>query len=197
MKKIAICLIIFLFSFVVTAQTAENETKTGVNSGPVASEDDVSEAEVAPSKFYVQPALGVGTGMSIFRTNAALDIDFLLKQSKGARGYMGFDIDLRYMTIVWDGDVELALQLNTVIDIDVNNDPRMKSVSFWGSAGLLLYFDKNDDDYKSWGGYSLVLRPAWGIGTDLVFRNGMILKIGIDGFRGKYPDLTLAVGYRF
>lgn len=186
----------FLFSFVVTAQTAENETATGLSSGSSASEGGVSEAEEAPSKFYVQPALGVGTGMSIFRTNAALDIDFLLKQSKNARGYMGFDIDLRYMTIVWDGDVELALQLNAVIDVNVT-DPRMKSVSFWGSAGLLLYFDKDDDDYKSWGGYSLVLRPAWGFGTDLVFRNGMILKIGIDGFQGKYPDLTLAVGYRF
>lgn len=186
----------FLFSFVVTAQTAENETITGVNSGPVASEGGVSESEEPPSKFYIQPALGVGTGMSVFRTNATLDIDFLLKQSKNARGYMGFDIDLRYMTIVWDGDAELALQLNAVIDVNVT-DPRMKSVSFWGSAGLLLYFDKDDDDYKSWGGYSLVLRPAWGVGTDLVFRNGMILKIGIDGFQGKYPDLTLAVGYRF
>lgn len=186
----------FLFSFVVMAQKAENETKTGLNSAPAASESDVSETEEPPSKFYVQPALGVGTGMSVFRTNAALDIDFLLKQSKNARGYMGFDIDLRYMTIVWDGDVELALQMNAVIDVNVS-DPRMKSVSFWVSAGLLLYFDKKDEDYKSWGNYSLVLRPAWGVGTDLVFRNGMMLKIGIDGFQGKYPDLTLAVGYRF
>ena len=188
----------FLFSFVLVAQTAENETKIGANSGTVASESGASETEEAPSKFYVQPALGIGTGMSIFRTNATLDIDFFLKQSKNARGYMGFDIDLRYMTIVWESEVELALQMNAVIDVNVT-DPRMKSVSFWVSAGLLLYFEKDDDDgYESkWGGYSLVLHPAWGFGTDLVFRNGMILKIGIDGFQGKYPDLTLAVGYRF
>ena len=192
MKKLAIFLIIFLFFSVIMAESVSNEVKTAENGGS----ETAAETENASKKFYIQPALGVGTGLSLFRTTAALDIDFLLIDSSGINLYMGFDIDFRYMT-VWSNLIELALQANAVADIDLKNQPHLKSVSVWVSLGLLLFFDKDEIDEYCWSDYFLVLRPAWGIGTDLVFKNGMILKLGLDGFLGFYPDLTVAVGYRF
>lgn len=174
------------------AESVSNEVKTAENGGS----ETAAETENASKKFYIQPALGVGTGLSLFRTTAALDIDFLLIDSSGINLYMGFDIDFRYMT-VWSNLIELALQANAVADIDLKNQPHLKSVSVWVSLGLLLFFDKDEIDEYCWSDYFLVLRPAWGIGTDLVFKNGMILKLGLDGFLGFYPDLTVAVGYRF
>ena len=185
----------FLFFSVVMAESVSNEVKTAENG----SSETAAETEEAPKKFYIQPALGVGSGLSIFRTTAALDIDFLLKRfdSSGVNLYTGFDFDLRYMTLYWWNIVELALQANAVVDIDLKNQPHLKSVSVWVSLGLLLLFDKDEVDEYYWSDYFLILRPAWGLGTDLVFKNGMILKLGFDAFMGFHPDLTVAVGYRF
>jgi len=35
------------------------------------------------------------------------------------------------------------------------------------------------------------------LGVDMVFKNYVVLKLGIDGLVGIWPDLTIAVGYRF
>ncbi|MBQ3369217.1 hypothetical protein IJG44_10000 [bacterium] len=195
MKKIAIFLIMFLFFSVVMAEPVSNEVKTAESGGS----ETAAETEDAPKKFYIQPALGVGTGFSLLRTTAALDIDFLLKRfdSSDINLYTGFDFDFRYMTVFWWNIIELALQANVVVDIDLKNQPHLKSVSVWASLGLLLLFDKDEVDEYYWSDYFLVLKPAWGFGTDLVFKNGMVLKLGLDGFLDKYPDLTVAVGYRF
>ena len=195
MKKIAILLIMFLFFSVVMAESVSNEVKTAENG----SSETAAETEEAPKKFYIQPALGVGSGLSIFRTTAALDIDFLLKRfdSSGVNLYTGFDFDLRYMTVYWRNIIELALLANAVVDIDLKNQPHLKSISVWVSLGLLLLFDKDEVDEYYWSDYFLILLPAWGLGTDLVFKNGMILKLGFDAFMGFHPDLTVAVGYRF
>ena len=195
MKKIAIFLIMFLFFSVAMAESVSNEVKTAENGGS----ETAAETENAAQKFYIQPALGVGSGFSIFRTTAALDIDFLLKRfdSSGVNLYTGFDFDFRYMTLYWWNIIELALQANAVIDIDLKNQPHLKSVSVWASLGLLLLFDKDEVDEYYWSDYFLILRTAWGMGTDLVFKNDMILKLGLDAFLGFYPDLTVAVGYRF
>ncbi|MBO4711322.1 hypothetical protein J5681_05335 [bacterium] len=195
MKKTAIFLIMFLFFSAVAAETVSNEAIPQENTdNETAAKDESVQTEEAPKKFYFQPALGVGTGASVFRTNLSMDLDFLLKRSKSGVGvYMGLDFDLRYATLFWDNLIELAFQANGVLDMDMKNQPHLKSLSIWLSFGFLMSFE---DDYED--GYELaMMRPAWGFGTDLVFKNDMILKLGLDAFLGFYPDLTVAVGYRF
>ena len=199
MKKTAIFLIMFLFFSAVAAETVSNEVKTAENGGSeTAAKDESSQTEEAPKKFYFQPALGIGTGFSVFRTNLSMDLDFLLKRSQSGVGvYMGLDFDLRYATILWDNLIELAFQVNGVLDMDLKNQPHLKSLSIWLSFGFLMTFeDDYEDDYEDDFELSR-MRPAWGMGTDLVFKNDMILKLGLDSFLGLYPDLTVAVGYRF
>ena len=187
----------FLFFSVVAAETASNEAKSDKNVGfETVTEADSDEADKAPKKFYFQPALGIGTGTSIFRTTLAVDMDFLLKRSKSGVGvYMGFDFDLRYATLFWENVVETAFQVNGVLDMDLKNRRHLKSLSLWASFGLLMIFEDDEDSEPN--DYDMTLRPAWGMGTDLVFKNDMILKLGLDAFLGFYPDLTAAVGYRF
>lgn len=195
MKKTAIFLMMFLFFSAVAAETVSNEVKRQESADhETAAKDDSAQTEEAPKKFYFQPALGVGTGASVFRTNLSMDLDFLLKRSKKGVGvYMGLDFDLRYATLLWDNLIEVAFQANGVLDMDMKNQPHLKSLSIWLSFGFLMSFE---DDYED--GYELIRkRPAWGMGTDLVFKNDMILKLGLDSFLGLYPDLTVAVGYRF
>ena len=189
----------FLFFSAVAAETVSNEVKTAENGGSeTAAKDESSQTEEAPKKFYFQPALGIGTGFSVFRTNLSMDLDFLLKRSQSGVGvYMGLDFDLRYATILWDNLIELAFQVNGVLDMDMKNQPHLKSLSIWLSFGFLMTFeDDYEDDYEDDFELSR-MRPAWGMGTDLVFKNDMILKLGLDSFLGLYPDLTVAVGYRF
>ena len=195
MKKIAIFLTTFLFFSAIAAETVSNEVKPQENTDhETAAKDDAAQTEEAPKKFYFQPALGIGTGLSIFRTTLAMDMDFLLKRSKSGVGiYMGLDFDLRYMTVAhYDNLVEVALQANGVMDMDLKNQRHLKSLSVWMSFGLLMIMEQDYHD-----DYDLTLRTAWGMGTDLVFKNDMILKLGLDAFLGFYPDLTVAVGYRF
>lgn len=194
MKKTAIFLIMFLFFSAVAAETVSNEVKTGGQPlSETAAEGSHTEPNEAPKKFYFQPALGIGTGASVFRSTLTMDLDFLLKRSKSGVGvYVGFDFDLRYATLFWDNIIETAFQANGVLDMDLKNRPHLKSLSVWMSFGLLLTFE--EDDPRD---YDMSMRPAWGMGTDLVFKNDMILKLGLDAFLGLYPDLTAAVGYRF
>lgn len=185
----------FLFFSAVAAETVSNEVSPQESADhETAAKDELVQTEEAPKKFYFQPALGVGTGASVFRTNLSMDLDFLLKRSQSGVGvYIGLDFDLRYATLFWDNLIEVAFQANGVLDMDMKNQPHLKSLSIWLSFGFLMSFE---DDYED--GYELIRkRPAWGMGTDLVFKNDMILKLGLDSFLGLYPDLTVAVGYRF
>ena len=189
----------FLFFSAVAAETVSNEEKAQESADhETAAKDEPVQTEEAPKKFYFQPALGIGTGFSVFRTNLSMDLDFLLKRSQSGVGvYMGLDFDLRYATILWDNLIELAFQVNGVLDMDLKNQPHLKSLSIWLSFGFLMTFeDDYEDDYEDDFELSR-MRPAWGMGTDLVFKNDMILKLGLDSFLGLYPDLTVAVGYRF
>ena len=188
---------VFLFFAFVSAEELENE-----NSEPQSQSENTQETESdtegkecncdisretneKPKFFYIQPAVGFGTGMSFYRFTVALDADFLIAHTPSVNFYVGLDLDFRKPFFL--ATVDFAVQTNGVVDIVIGGS-ELKSLSIWTSLGLDI----------SGGGLShLVYMPGWGTGFDFVFDNNVILKVGIDGFLGIYPDLTLLVGYRF
>ena len=150
-----------------------------------------------PKFFYIQPALGFGTGISGYRVTAALDAGFLVGSTEVANFYIGLDFDFRagMVALLLKDSKEFAIQANGVFDFAVAN-PELKNVDLWISLGFdLIYGGKyHEEDFQDPSFYYV---QAWGIGLDFVFTNNIILKAGIDGFLGIIPDLTLLVGYRF
>ncbi|MBR4530887.1 hypothetical protein IKO70_00585 [bacterium] len=194
MKKTILFLTVFLFFGFVSAEEVKNESielqPQSENTQQAVSETDKTanasrEKNEKPKFFYIQPAVGFGTGMSFYRFTVALDADFLIAHTPSVNFYVGLDLDFRKPFFL--ATVDFAVQTNGVVDIVIGGS-ELKSLSIWTSLGLDI----------SGGGLShLVYMPGWGTGFDFVFDNNVILKVGIDGFLGIYPDLTLLVGYRF
>lgn len=154
------------------------------------------EKAFEPKKFYIQPALGVGTGASMYRVNFSLDADALVASTKKINYYIGLDIDARISALWGFEPRELALQLNGVFDFIQEGVPELISAGLWISAGIDLFWIRGmtEGDLTE---HHFEYSQAWGFGVDLVFKNYMILKLGIEGIIGIYPDLTIVVGYRF
>ncbi|MBQ3369225.1 hypothetical protein IJG44_10040 [bacterium] len=155
------------------------------------------ENHVKPKFFYIQPALGFGTGISGYRVTAALDAGFLVGSTEVANFYIGLDFDFRagMVDLILKDSKEFAIQANGVFDFAVVN-PELKNVDIWMSLGFDLIYGGiyHEEEFQE---STFIYMPAWGIGLDFVFTNNIILKVGIDGFLGMIPDLTLLVGYRF
>ena len=153
--------------------------------------------EIRPKFFYIQPALGFGTGLSGYRVTAALDADFFVGQTSAVNCYVGLDFDFRagMLALLLKDSKEFAIQANGVFDFAVVN-PELKNVDIWMSLGFDLIYGGiyHEEEFQE---STFIYMPAWGIGLDFVFTNNIILKVGIDGFLGMIPDLTLLVGYRF
>ena len=215
MKKSALFLTIFLFFGVLAAQEVQNEQASEQNEPEVAAEEVKENGEAAPAAenqesdlkedhekpkiFYIQPAVGFGTGMSAFRPTLALDIDFLLAHSAIVNYYIGLDLDLRWPMIDYellDPIVDSAFLVNGVFDVKTGTNPHIRSVSLWISLGLEMFYGReiNDGEKRE---ATLFYMVGWATGVDLVFKPSVVLKLGIDNFLGYYPDLTFAVGYRF
>jgi len=158
---------------------------------------DVSNKDnTAPKRFYIQPAVGIGTGASIYRFNLSLDAGFLVAHTYKINYYVGLDIDARTSFLFELEPRELALQVNGVFDFIQRGVPELMSASVWISLGIDLFWirDRVEEDYTD---HRFKYRQAWGFGVDLVFKNYVIIKLGLEGIIGIYPDLTIAVGYRF
>ena len=149
-----------------------------------------------PKKFYIQPAIGVGTGFSLYRFNLSLDADVLVARTKKVNYYIGLDIDARMSGLFLLDPRELVLQVSGVFDFIQEGVPELMSASLWISAGIDLFLIRGmrDGDLTE---HHFEYSQAWGFGVDLVFKNYVILKFGIEGIIGIWPDLTIAVGYRF
>lgn len=197
MKKALLFFAAFFFFVFLSAEEVKNENSEPQSQSKNTQETesdtegkecccDVSrETNEKPKFFYIQPAVGFGTGMSFYRFTVALDADFLIAHTPSVNFYVGLDLDFRKPFFL--ATVDFAVQTNGVVDIVIGGS-ELKSLSIWTSLGLDI----------SGGGLShLVYMPGWGTGFDFVFDNNVILKVGIDGFLGIYPDLTLLVGYRF
>ena len=207
MRKVLIFSVILMLFGTLSAEEAVNAENAPENAAATESQNE-SKAE-KQKIFYIQPAFGFGTGFSIFRPTISLDADILVAKLAKSDVYVGLDLDFRYIVLQQvigpAPKVELPLQANTVFDFATPNVV-LKSVGLWLSAGVDLIFyrgyyrrpDKNGEmDYFYDAHDSLRCFAAWGIGIDLLFEKNIVLKLGIDGFGGVYPDLTVTVGYRF
>jgi len=197
MKNFALFFTFFLLFAALSAEEAKNNAETASQTCETA---DVSrETEEKPKFFYVQPALGFGTGMSAFRPTLALDIDFLVAHTSIVNYYIGLDLDFRWPMIDYellDPIVDSAFLVNGVFDIKTGTNPHIKSVSLWISLGLEMFYGREINDGEKRDA-TLFYMVGWATGVDLVFKPSIVLKLGIDNFLGYYPDLTFAVGYRF
>lgn len=194
MKKALLFFAVFLFFTFLSAEEVKNESielqPQSENTQQAVSETDKTanasrEKNEKPKFFYIQPAVGFGTGMSFYRFTVALDADFLIAHTPSVNFYVGLDLDFRKPFFL--ATVDFAVQTNGVVDIVIGGS-ELKSLGIWTSLGLNMAGGELSN---------LVYRPGWGTGFDFVFDNNVILKVGIDGFLGIYPDLTLLVGYRF
>ena len=162
-----------------------------------------TEPEKEPEFFYIQPAVEIGAAMGIFfRVGLALDAGFLVKTvNNNANIYVGIDFDLKLWPSYTEGsDVypifSFPVLASTVFDIMLPNQPELKSISIRISAGPDMWLGrgrKEEDvtDVRFWALF------AWGAGFDLVFKNDVVFKFGIDSYLLAYPDLVAGVGYRF
>ncbi len=198
MKKTILFLTVFLFFGFVSAEEVHKESAPAETEIKTESETQQENSE-KPKIFYIQPAVGFGTGMSAFRPTLALDIDFLLAHTAIVNYYIGLDLDLRWPMIDYellDPIVDSAFLVNGVFDVKTGTNPHIRSVSLWISLGLEMFYGReiNDGEKRE---ATLFYMVGWATGVDLVFKPSVVLKLGIDNFLGYYPDLTFAVGYRF
>ena len=230
MKKIALFFTVFLFFGFLTAEevqvgeyTIEDVTITLFEDRepePEPEPEPAKEAEKEPEPgdaecgcgnsgktyekpkfFYIQPSLGFGSGLSLYRPTAALDAGFLVGSTPEVNYYVGLDLDfwwpLLSITDRYDPILNFFVKADGVFDVMTGNNPYIRSVSLWISVGLdMMYGHKIDDVGKKFDA-AVRYNVAWGTGVDLVFRNYLVLKLGLDSFWGFVPDCTFAVGYRF
>ena len=164
--------------------------------------DVSSETEEKPKFFYVQPAIGFGTGLiSGYRPTVSLNADFLVSHNEQINYYVGFDIDFKIAMRSYDMrlPIGLATKGNVVFDFVVIDDRELRSIGLWIELGLNLFFTYSrigEFEFEETRHFSY--GAAYGIGLDFVFKNYVILKVGLDWFLYyTYPDLIILVGYRF
>lgn len=162
--------------------------------------DNSNENGEKPKFFYIQPALGFGSGLTFYRPTVALDAGFLVAHTPEVNYYVGLDLDFWWLLFtydLYDPMWDFSVMASGVFDVMTGNNPYIRSVSLWISVGLdMMYGNEIHDERK----YDAAIKygVAWGTGVDLVFRNYLVLKLGLDSFWGGIaPDCTFAVGYRF
>ncbi len=164
--------------------------------------DDSRETNENPKIFYIQPAIGFGTGLiSGYRPTVSLNADFLVSHNEQINYYVGFDIDFKIAMRSYDMrlPIGLATKGNVVFDFVVIDDRELRSIGLWIELGLNLFFTYSrigEFEFEETRHFSY--GAAYGIGLDFVFKNYVILKVGLDWFLYyTYPDLIILVGYRF
>ena len=199
MKKPLLFFTVFLFFAFVSAEEVRNEP-TEPQSQSENTQEAVAEKE-KPKFFYIQPALGFGSGLSIYRPTVAIDAGFLVGSTPEVNYYVGLDLDLWWpldsITDRYDPILNFFVKADGVFDVMTGNNPYIRSVSLWISVGLDMMYGHKIDDVGTKFDAAVSYYVAWGTGVDLVFRNYLVLKLGLDSFWGFVPDCTFAVGYRF
>lgn len=219
MKKLFLLFTVFLFSFFLIAEEAEsggldradgqvvreegkNSEQDKEKNSVVTSEEireNSAENEQKPDFFYIQPAFGMTLGMGMFfRTGLALDAGFLVGNiNKNTNVYLGLDLDLKLMpdyTVEEFPILSFSVLASTVFDIMLVNQPVLKSISVRISFGMDTWLARRKEEHEF-----AEFKPhiGWGTGFDLVFKNNMVFKFGIDDYVSAFPDIVIGIGYRF
>ena len=207
MKKFALFFTVFLFFGFLSAEevnAAEAAEEVAADAENTECCCDVSRETEEKSKFfYFQPALEVGmTILAVYRVGVALDAGFLVGTiEKNTNVYLGLDFDFKLMPY-YSADVYPVLSFpvlaSTVFDIMLRNESEVKSISIRISLGADIQLGRGEVDDGVYTPFDVFVSYGWGTGFDLVFRNDVVFKFGIDSyFYGFFPDFVSGVGYRF
>ncbi|MBO4698831.1 hypothetical protein J5690_04375 [bacterium] len=211
MKKFFL-LLCFLASFVVlrAEEIASNQEKTPSEQA-VQTEEKADESVPKDKIWFIQPRIGIGTGFPIvFIFNAG--VDFAVRPVK----YFYLAIDLGFKSappFKKDNHPMMFFPIKgkLLVDIPIEKTPGVKSLSIWAAAGINLIWAVPDKDAEMFFGlghresddeYYFFKRLALGFGTDLVFKNNMVLRFSFADAVLEDPVLmflhfNIDFGYRF
>ena len=211
MKKFFL-LLCFLASFVVlrAEEIASNQEKTPSEQA-VPTEDKADESVPKDKIWFIQPRIGIGTGFPIvFIFNSGVDFAvrpvkyFYLAVDLGFKSAPPFKKDIHPMMF-------LPIKGKMLFDIPIEETPAVKSLSVWAAAGINLIWAVPNKDAEMFFGlghresddeYDFFKRLALGFGTDLVFKNDMVLRFSFADAVLEDPALmflhfNIDFGYRF
>jgi len=212
MKKTLLFFTVFLFFTFLNAEEVKNESAEPQSQSENAQEatEHLENKVKEPKFFHVQPmvAAGISRGgeddiiYGFFSTN--IDFSFLVANIKRRHNiYVGFDFGVKYAHSLYK-TVEIPIQSKIVFDFKTNTPYRIPEyVSLWFAlGGGVGRYDINYITAAVSGGKELnpVWTAAvitWGVGTDLIFENGLVLQVAVESFFiiGAIPIIGL--GYRF
>ncbi|MBR6421749.1 hypothetical protein IKS86_03460 [bacterium] len=197
MKKTLLFLTVFFFFTFLSAEEVQTEsapTETEIRTESEA----LQKKDKKPDFFYIQPAFEISFGLGyIVRAGLALDAGFLVGTvNKNTNVYLGLDSDLKLMpdyAIEENPFLSFSVLASTVFDIMLENQPVLRSVSVRISVGPAMLLSRRNDEHD------IKFYPyiGWGTGFDLVFKNNMVFKFGIDDYMIFFPDIVIGFGYRF
>ena len=212
MKKTLLFLTVFFFFGILIAEEVKNEPSEPHSQSENAPEvtEPLENKVKEPKFFHVQPMMAVGIGRGgeddiiygFFSTN--IDFSFLVANIKRRHNiYVGFDFGVKYAHSLYK-TVEIPIQSKIVFDFKTNTPYRIPEyVSLWFAlGGGVGRYDINYITAAVSGGKELnpVWTAAvitWGVGTDLIFENGLVLQIAVESFFVIGIRPTIGLGYRF
>jgi len=207
-KSLLILLFIFCFSVLSAEETVQNQEE-------IKASDTQTNEEIAQPKekwWFITPTAGTGWGSPIGLTvNAGIDFSFRI-----IGGFqIGFDVNPKFTPVFHTGkDLHeiyfLPVKWKIRYDFPVKS-PGLKFVNLWAAAGINLIWavpDKDADLFLNLGNreseyddkYYFYKRFTWGLAVDLIFKNNMVLRLGLyDALPIPYFPLQLntEIGYRF
>ena len=214
MKKIiAVIAIVCIFSAVLTAEVVqtdefdygntaaitmskekepETEKQTGEQPNEKTPEENPLQNANSPKYFYIEVSGGIGSGISLLRTNFDLEMGFRAKDLF----FIGGGFEFFYVPF-WYNTYGASAYSTFLFDFETKKSKVLQSVGLWFRGGLLLKNEGLRSDGYDLGRADRVWFTA-GIGTNIVFKNYFFIKIWIDcGVLFLYPDLSVSIGGRF
>lgn len=202
MKRALLFLTAFLFFTFLSAEEVKNdssELQQPETTQETAGDTDQKQAEKDNDFFHFQPTVGIGIGLlSMLRLNTNLDFYFNLKNTpRDYNIYLGFGAGL-YFAPLWEYFYEFPLYGNFVVDFTTKRSRILKSASLRIEAGyLMLYWEAHKSIFRFDVKDTLFYWFIFGIGTDLLFKHDIVLRIGFENGELILPTFSVALGYRF
>jgi hypothetical protein len=211
MKKFFL-LLCFVASFVILTaeENASNQEKTPLEQ-TMQTEEKAAVSAPKDKIWFIQPRTGIGAGFPIvFIFN--LGVDFAVRPVK----YFYLAVDLGFKSAPpFKKDIHpmmfFPIKGKLLFDIPIEETPGVKSLSIWAAAGINLIWavpNKDADLFFGLGNresrdeYYFFKRLAVGFGTDLVFKNNMVLRFSFADAVLSEPlmmwlHFNIDFGYRF
>jgi len=204
-KSFIVLLFILCFSVLSAEETAGNQD--GIEPSDTKAREEVTQPE--EKWWFITPTAGFGGGWPLWMTvNAGVDFSFRVVSNFQTGIDAGFRVTPTLKGEYGHATFFIPIKGKVRYDFPVQN-PHMKFVGLWAAAGLNVIMavpDKDAEMFMEIGNrqsdddYYTFLRFTWGLATDLVFKNNLVLRLGF------YDALPIAflplhfnaeIGYRF